>query len=574
MVNLKAAPFCLSDEDIAWVEKTWESMSLKEKVGQLFISLNLRRDIAHIRKMTQEYHVGGIRWQGGTLEEVYEQNRTFQETSRIPVLIAANCEAGGNGAVGEGTLVAMPAACGAAAGTRAAWDMGYVSGVEAKAIGCNISFSPVADLLLNWRNTIVNLRAFGKETDRVIELCKAYMDGIRENGIACCAKHFPGDGSEERDQHLVMGCNDLDCDTWMATYGKVYRELIEYGLEAVMVGHICQPAWTRHFSPDTRDEDILPASMCPELLQGLLRNELGFNGLVITDASHMAGMTAALPRKEQVPRAIAAGCDMFLFFNDPEEDIQFMLDGLENGILTEERLSDAVHRILGMKAHLGLHRLPFPDKALLRNVGCADHHLLAERAADMAVTLVKDTQHLLPIDPAVRKKAYLIFAQSAPVSNLDGTDKAKVIVIDELQKAGFDVTAAEDYYEMEMAHPSPFNRFRMMETPRLDDFRAKYDVVFVFTNMKGYAQGNNVRLQWSASHSFEMPWYVKEVPTVFVSLSYTNQLYDLPMAKTYINAYSATREYIHATVSKIVGQSAFAGNYDDNVWCGRWDTRC
>ena len=92
--------------------------------------------------------------------------------------------------------------------------------------------------------------------------------------------------------------------------------------------------------------------------------------------------------------------------------------------------------------------------------------------------------------------------------------------------------------------------------------------------MKGYAQGNNVRLQWSASHSYEMPWYVHEVPTVFASLSYTNQLYDLPMAKTYINAYAPTQEYIHATVQKIIGQEPFEGQTDDNVWCGRWDTRC
>lgn len=574
MVDLKSAPFFLDDEALAWVESTWRSMSLEEKIGHLFISLNLHRDREHILKMVNEYHVGGIRWQGGTLEEVYEQNRFFQETSRIPVLIAANCEAGGSGAVREGTLVAMPAACGAAEGTQAARNMGYVSGVEASAIGCNITFSPISDLLLNWRNTIVNLRAFGKDPDRVLALCKAYMDGVRESGLACCAKHFPGDGSEERDQHLVMGCNDLSCEEWMDTYGRVYQGLIAHNVEAFMIGHICQPAWTRYFSPGVKDEDILPATLSPELLQGLLRGKLGFNGLIITDASHMAGIAAHFPRREQIPRAIAAGCDMFLFFNDPAEDIQYMLDGLRSGVLTEERLSDAVHRILGMKAHLGLHRLTFPDKAALSNVGCVAHHQLAAQAAEQSVTLVKDTQRLLPIDPQKRKRALLFFAQSAPVSPLDGTDPAKAVVIDELEQAGFHVTAMEDYYEMEMKQPSPFNRFRMMEKPRLEEFRQKYDVIFVFTNMKGYAQGNNVRVQWSASHSYETPWYVREVPTVFVSLSYTNQLYDLPMAQTYINAYAPTREAIRATVQKIIGAQPFVGRYDDNVWCGRWDTRC
>ncbi len=574
MVNLKAAPFFLCDEEIAWVEELWNGMSLREKVGQLFIAMATRRDDEFVRQMTQKYHVGGVSWHGGTLDSVYAQNRALQQASRIPLLISANCESGGNGVVKEGTLVAMPAACGAANGIETARNMGYVGGVEAKAVGCNLSFSPVSDLLLNWRNTIVNLRAFGKDPERVVELCKAYIDGMRESGIACCTKHFPGDGSEERDQHLLMGCNDLSCDDWTASFGKVYSELISYDVEAMMVGHICQPAWTRFFRPDICDADILPASLSPELLQGLLRDKLNFNGLIITDASHMAGMTAALPRNEMVPLSIAAGCDMFLFFNDPDEDIQMMMNGLERGVLTEERLSDAVHRILGLKARLGLRHAAFPNQSELEKVGCPKHHDLAHRAAAESVTLVKDTQHLLPVNPKTRKRAYLIFAQSAPVSLPDGTDPAKKIVIESLENAGFAVTAAEDLYEMEMAQPSPFNRFRMMEKPRISDFKAQYDVVFVFTNMKGYAHVNNVRLQWSASHSFEMPWYVKEVPTVFVSLSYTNGLYDLPMAKTYINAYSDTREYIDAAVRKITGQEEFYGQFDENVWCGRWDTRC
>ena len=109
--------------------------------------------------------------------------------------------------------------------------------------------------------------------------------------------------------------------------------------------------------------------------------------------------------------------------------------------------------------------------------------------------------------------------------------------------------------------------------PTVEEFKEKYDVVFVFINMKGYAQENNVRLKYSAAHSNEMPWWVQEVPTVFVSLNYTNHLYDVPMAQTYINAYGATRECIHATVQKVIGNSQFKGSYNENVWCGRWDTR-
>ena len=300
---------------------------------------------------------------------------------------------------------------------------------------------------------------------------------------------------------------------------------------------------------------------------------LGFNGLVLTDASHMAGMSTAAPRSVQVPGAIAAGCDMFLFFNDPEEDFNYMLEGYRKGVITEERLSDALHRILGLKAKLNLHHLRFPEISGLDVVGCAEHHAAAAACADAAVTLVKDTQHLLPVNPAARKRAALYYVETAPVSMADGPDPAKKIVIEELERAGFEVDAHQDYYEMECENPNPANQHRIMFTPPVEEFKAKYDIVFMFIHMKGYAQENNVRVKWSAAHSSELPWFVQEVPTVGISLNYTNHLYDLPMLKTFVNAYAPTREYIRAAIEKITGRSEFRGKANELVWCGRWDTR-
>lgn len=573
MVDLSAKPFYLNQEQIDWVENTIASLTLEEKVGQLFVILNVNRDPAWIRKVCEEYRVGGIRWGGGTLEEVYEQNRLFQELSKVPVLVAANCETGGNGAVSEGTIVATNAACGACQSTQVSYDMGRVSGIESKAIGCNWTFSPVSDILMNWRNTIINTRSFGNDPDRVIEMSKAYMKGVWQSGVACCTKHFPGDGSEERDQHLLMGCNDLSCEEWDVTYGKVYRALIDEGVEGIMAGQICLPAYSRRFRPNLKDNEIMPATLAPELIQNLLREQLGFNGVVITDASHMAGMTCACPRSEQVPRAIAAGCDMFLFFNDPEEDIKYMIQGVHDGIITEERLSDALHRILGLKAKVGLHKLQFPDKTGLGKVGCAEHYVFAEQAADESITLVKDTQALLPIDPQQKKRAKLYFIESKPESIVDGTDPVKHIVKEELERVGFDVDLHENFFEMERKNPKAPNKVLVRKCGTVEEFRAKYDVVFMFINMKGYAQENNVRLCWSAGHSNEIPWFTEEVPSVCISLNYTNHLFDVPMFKTFINAYAPTREYIRATVEKLVGKSEFKGRYNDTVWCGRWDTR-
>ena len=186
---------------------------------------------------------------------------------------------------------------------------------------------------------------------------------------------------------------------------------------------------------------------------------------------------------------------------------------------------------------------------------------------------MKDTQRLLPVNPAKRKRVKLYYLQSAPVSLLDGTDKSKNMLIEELENAGFEVSAATDYYELEMEHQHPSNRGRMMAKTSIEQFKKDFDLVIVAYAMKGYAQANNTRIVYSVGHSYEIPWFEHEVPTLAVSLNYTNHLIDVPMMKTFINAYAPTREYLHALVEKITGKSEFKGRYNELVWCGRWDTR-
>jgi beta-N-acetylhexosaminidase len=489
MVDLKGKPFFLDSAQIRWIEDTITSMTLEEKIGQFFINLTLRRDPAYVRSLCAKYHIGGVRWQGGTMEEVYEQNKLFQQESKIPVLIAANCESGGNGAIKEGTLVATHAACGACAITETTRTMGRIAGAEAAAVGCNWTFGPGSDILINWRNTIANTRSFGTDPERIIECCKAYMEGMAENGLACCAKHFPGDGVDDRDHHLLTASNDLSCEEWDAGFGKVYKALIDAGVEGVMAGHIRLPAYSRKLHPGIKDTKLMPASLAPELLGDLLRDKLGFNGLIVTDASHMGGFTAAAPRSFQVPGAIAAGCDMFLFFNDIDEDFEYMRRGYNSGLITEEQLSDALHRILGLKAKLRLHERGFPEKSGLAKIGCGAYHEAAARAADESITLVKDTQGLLPIDINKSRRVALYFLQSAPVSVPDGGDQAKGVVIEELERAGFEVWVNRDYYEREAESPHVMNRFKATEIGSMEEFEKNHDLALVFINMKGYEIG-------------------------------------------------------------------------------------
>lgn len=580
MVDLHAKPFYLTDEDIAWVENTISAMTLEEKIGQLFINLDNETPPAEMEKIFDRYHIGGCRYFNKNAPEVWDRNLFYQQHSKLPLLIAANCDSGGNGACSDGTYIASAAACGATADTETAYNVGLVSGREARALGCNWTFGPVVDILLNWRNAIVNTRAFSNDPDVVIRNAKAYVEGVRQSGIAVCAKHFPGDGVEELDQHLVMGVNDLDCESWDKTFGKVYSAMIDAGIQSIMVGHIALPAYSRKFKPGLKDSEILPATLSPELMQDLLRGQLGFNGLILTDASHMVGMSSSAPRRQLVPGAIAAGADMFLFFREAEEDFQYMLQGYKDGIITPERLHDALRRILGLKASLGLHKAKAPAELLpakegLSVIGCPEHKAFAELAAKKTITLVKDNKHQLPITPATHPRLKVYVVSSSPTKNrLYKPDPVREVIREELEAAGFTVTMNRDFYDMERENPGdPLNQVRIMQYEKIEEFRKEYDAVLLFVNIQGYAQENTPRIRWSAPHTNETPWYVQEVPTVAVSLNFTTHLLDLPMVPTYINAYGATRTVIRAAIRKIAGQEPFEGTANETVFCGRWDTR-
>lgn len=577
MVDLKAKPFCLNEEAIAWVNETIDSMTLDEKAGQLFVQMRKSLDEETVKNTLNKYHQGGLRWQGGDRNQVYNQNKLYQDNSKIPLLIAANCDNGGDGCLSDGTFVATAAEAAAGAGTKTAYDMGYVAGKEASSVGVNWMFNPCADIYMNWRNTIVNTRAFGDNADRVIENIRAYIDGIHQSNVACCCKHFPGDGVEERDQHLVLGVNDLSVEEWDASFRKVYQTMIDEGLESIMVGHIALPEMSRKLRPGIKDQEIMPATLAPELLTDLLRGEMGFNGVVITDASHMAGIACMEKREIAVPKAIASGCDMFLFSNDMEEDFAYMKAGIENGVITAQRLDDALHRILGLKAKLGLYRkenVTAEPQLKDQVVGCEEHLRLAEEAAEHCITLVKDTRGDLPINPEIKKRARLVFIQSTPTSKGYVKDPVKQIVIEELERAGFTVDVAPNFHALEVSEGvKPQNMITMMNCGSMKEFAAKYDVVFLVLNIKGYAQENNVRLRWSCNHSSELPWYVTEVPTVGISLNYTNHLIDVPQVHAFVNAYGSTRTSIRAAIDKICGRSRFKGTASDTVFCGKWDTR-
>ncbi|MCU7558267.1 glycoside hydrolase family 3 protein [Macrococcus capreoli] len=571
LVDLKAKPYHLNDNQIQWVEQTLADLTDEEKIGQLFFNLFMLngKDYNNTNLTNQDilkqYHIGGARYEGGTKEDVQKLLNELQQHSKVPVLVAANCDSGGNGACKDGTYIASAAQCEAAQNTRVAYNAGLVAARESSALGVHINFDPCVDILKNWRNTIVNTRAYGTNAETVIKYTNAYIDGFNaERDMITCIKHFPGDGTEERDQHLVLGVNELSVEEWNNSFRKVYENHIERGVQMMMAGHIALPEYQKQINPNLKDKDILPATLSKELITDLLKDQLNFNGLVVTDASHMLGMTAAMRREDYVPLAIAAGCDMFLFFNDLEEDFNFMLNGYKNGVITEERLNDAVRRILGLKAQLNLHvrqaegTLLMPESAL-DIIGQQEHLEMQKEAADLGITLVKNTLDELPITPEKHKRIRLYMIENSEKDGIYQSDsKVTQNIITELESRGFEVTLNDGSTRVK---------------GKTLDYRKDVDAAIVIANIVGYAAQNNYRIQWSTAMSNEIPWFVYEVPTVFASLNFTTHLHDATMVKAYINAYHSNPTTIKSLVDKITGVSEFKGVPNENVWTDKWQAK-
>ena len=562
MVDLKTKPFYLDDEAIRWVQDTLAGMTAEEKAGQLFCVLFKEAKPEEFEYVFNILKPGACMYRVVPTERAVKASQVLQERSRIPLLIAANLEKGGNGIVSEGTLVGSPMEIAAADNVEMASKMAEACAREACAVGANWAFAPIIDIDSNFRNPITNTRTFGSDPERVRKMGEAYVKKVQSLGMAASIKHFPGDGQDERDQHLVTTINDMDCDTWMETYGAAYKAGIEAGSLTVMVGHIMQPAWTKKINPEIKDDDIIPGSLSTELMQGLLRKELGFNGLICTDATTMAGYTLAMSRRDAVPESIARGSDMFLFARNLEEDFGFMVDGIRRGIITQERLDEAVTRVLATKAALGLHK-HIPEISLEKArqiVGCKAHMEWSEECADQGITLVKEQKDVLPITPDKYKRIlfYTIEPEEGGESSyrvIPACQKIKNLLI----KEGFEV---EEFV------PQPYGEGF---TTKYMDFVNRYDLIIYAANLATKSNQTTVRIEWKQPMGADCGHYIQDIPTIFISLENPYHLLDFPRVKTYINCYSNNDRCIHQVVEKLLGRSSFKGKNPVDPFCGKWD---
>lgn len=563
MINLKAKPFYLSDNDIEWVGNTLLKLNTKEKCGQLFCVLygGFEDEINRISSVLQP---GGGMFRPMPTELAISISKELRARSKVPMLIAANLEKGGNGIVEEGTIIGSPLEIAATNDEVFARKMGKLCADEAMAVGANWSFAPIVDVDLNYRNPITNTRTFGSDPKKVREFGLAYLQEIQGRGMAACIKHFPGDGVDERDQHLCTTINDLSCEEWDNSYGKIYSDLINAGAMTCMVGHIIQPAYIRRFNPDIKAEDLLPCSLSKELMTDLLRGQLQFNGLIITDATTMAGYTTAMSRRRAVPATIAAGADMFLFSRNLEEDFGYMMAGIEDGTITQERLDEAVTRVLATKAALGLHKeCPEP---VLENakavIGCERHKQWALECADKAITLVKEQPGILPLSPEKYKK--ILVYSLEPEAGGGGQYYVRPACdkfFDLLKNEGFNI----DKYVNKATSEGRLVRF--------DEMKDSYDLIIYVANYTTRSNQTVIRLEWVQPLGANCPHYLSDIPTMFISLENPYHLQDVPRIKTFINAYNSNDAVLKMLVEKLLGRSEFSGTNPVDPFCNKWDTR-
>ena len=561
MIDYKGNPFYLSDEQTRWVEDTYKNMSDEERIGQLFCPIVFTKDPEELKALVEKRHIGGMLYREGPGEELLEAHRVLQEASKIPLLTASNLEYGGNGSAVEGTFYGRQMLVAATGNERRAYELGKVSASEGAAVGVNWSFAPVVDLDRNYHNPITNVRTYGDDTDRVIAMGKAYMRGCREEGVATAVKHFPGDGVDERDQHLLTSVNSLSCREWDETYGKIYEAMIQAGTLTVMAAHIAMPAYEEYFDQKPVDK-IIPATLSKNLLQKLLREKLGFNGLIVTDATPMTGFCCAMDRRHGVPAAIENGCDMFLFNRNEDEDFAYMMEGYRASLLSEERLEEAVKRILAVKAALKLPQKQkegtlVPGKERLQILSCPEHDQWARECADEGVTLVKDTQGLLPISPDKHHRILLEIMGDYP-----SNERVCRSFVDRLRTEGFEVTV----YQPE--------GFEVMDDT-VEKFKNKYDLIMYVGNIETASNKTVARLSWHTMFGLgnNMPWMVHEMPVMFISIGNPYHLLDAPMVKTYINGYCNSEYVIGAVIDKILCRSPFKGQSPVDAFCGRLDLK-
>jgi beta-N-acetylhexosaminidase len=401
-------PIRLDREGEKWAEKTLRKLSTEEKVGQLFMVwlraefLNINApEYLQLRDRMRKYHLGGftmtVRWEPPFLYrnqpyEAAELLNRLQQDSKLPLLIAADFERGVTMRLHGATEFPHAMAFGAAGKREYAEAFGRITAQEARAIGVHWNFFPDADVNSNPANPVINTRSFGEDPQQVGDLVTAYIRGARANGMMTTVKHFPGHGDTATDSHLGVAQVTGDITRLKSVELPPFQRAIEAGVDSVMVAHVSVPAL------DSAPNCV--ATTSPAIVTGLLRNQLGFKGIVVTDALDMAGLTRLYGAHigRAAVDAFKAGNDVLLIPADLDVSYRAMLEAVRSGEIHQTQLDASVLKILNAKASLSLHKTRLVNvDAISTLVGKPENLALGQEIADDSITLVRDNGELLPL---------------------------------------------------------------------------------------------------------------------------------------------------------------------------------
>jgi len=393
-----------------WVDSIVKTMSIEEKIGQLFmIQAYSNRDDEHrreIAKMIKEYHVGGLIFMQGTPDKQIVLNNYYQSIAKTPLIIGFDGEWGLDMRLKNTYRYPWNMALGAIQDDALIEEFGRKLGEECKRVGIHINFAPVADININPKNPIIGNRSFGEDRANVTRKTVAFTKGIQSVDVLACGKHFPGHGDTDADSHKTLPTIPFSIERLDSIELYPYKELFKNGLGSVMTAHLSVPS----YEPNTS----LPSSLSPSIVTGLLKEQMGFEGLIITDGLNMKGAANFSSSAEINLAAVLAGNDMLLIPQDVPETMAYMKAAVENGTLTEERLDESVMKILKAKYWVGLKKYePIDTVNLHDDLNGIPAQLLHRKLVDQSITLLKNNQKALPITDLMEAKiAYVKLGDS------------------------------------------------------------------------------------------------------------------------------------------------------------------
>ncbi len=543
-----------------WIKEKVESMSLKEKIGQLlcvsFSDLlregsSKRQDRtfeeykAIIDRALEKYPRGNIfvgaeviHSAEGGVEVFHDLIAYMQEKSDIPMLVAADIESGVGAAFSQMTNFPQNITFSINGDEQAAYEVGALIAKEARAIGINWSFGPVVDMPAPGSMNDASMRCFAENVEDTLKYAKPYSQGMQDHGVAACAKHFPdGDGSCDRNSHIALTENTMSEEEWMATVGRLYKELSEAGVASVMTGH-AGLAWVEEY--DKENCGYCPTTISKNAVQKLLRDKLGFDGVIVTDAISMAGLSNWKTSRERTPAMFNAGVDMMLFARDIE--IAYIEEAISNGEIPMERVDESVTRILRLKHMLGLFDAVDTFDQLPQIQEEAKE--LNRRLSEKAITCVRNKQNLLPLSKDKIKRILVLGlthdANSGPVGEF----------IEKLKERGFqlDIYDVNDFANWDV---EPEMKIRVRSGEQWDACFWVYD----------YAYIGDYRPTGLITQTLFRVSNLEGLSPILISLATPYLLEDIPSAKTYVTTmYSRSDFAMESLMKALFGEIEF--NYN------------